>query len=252
MNTTQLLAALDLPSSSRISQRIPKKLLLEHGAPTAGDKRAIGDGVEELLWVAALKSNTVCVPEFRDETREYVEIAILQLALRSDAKVYRLMELVQRLIPYPLLLLVELDTKNYVSAVHKRWSQNSAADTVLDGEVTTLEWDTAGEDAIIKAFAASMSIGNQPRTTLYALYHGWLDSLDAAQAARYTGRFSKSNSAIESADRRTALREYERLDADIARLRATALKETQLAKQVELNLELKRAGALHTAALARL
>ena len=47
---------------ARVDQRVPKKLLLEHGAPTAADKRQINDGIEELLWVAALKPTTIGVP----------------------------------------------------------------------------------------------------------------------------------------------------------------------------------------------
>ena len=61
---------------------MPKKLLLENGAPTAADKRQINDGIEELLWVAALKPTTIGVPEYRDDVREYLEIAVLSLVLR--------------------------------------------------------------------------------------------------------------------------------------------------------------------------
>ena len=64
MNGDALLAALDLPASSRVDQRVPKKLLLENGAPTAADKRLINDGIEELLWLAALKPTTIGVPEY--------------------------------------------------------------------------------------------------------------------------------------------------------------------------------------------
>jgi hypothetical protein len=58
-----------------VNQRVPKKLLLENGAPTAADKRLINEGIEELLWLAALKPTTIGVPEYRDEVREYLEIA---------------------------------------------------------------------------------------------------------------------------------------------------------------------------------
>ena len=77
------IAALDLPASSRVDQRVPKKLLLENGAPTAADKRHINDGIEELLWLAALKPTTIGVPEYRDDVREYLEIAVLRLTLRA-------------------------------------------------------------------------------------------------------------------------------------------------------------------------
>src|SRR5215471_9089539 len=97
-----IISALDLPISSRVDQRVPKKLLIENGAPTAADKRQINEGIEELLWVAALKPTTVGVPEFRDDSREYLEIAVLQLVLRDGAKATRLVELVHRAVPYPV------------------------------------------------------------------------------------------------------------------------------------------------------
>jgi hypothetical protein len=52
--------------------------------------------------------------------------------------------------------------------------------------------------------------------------------------------------------RREALQECTRLEAEIARLRAAAAKEKQLARQVELNLALKRVEAAQAAALAKL
>ena len=49
MNGSGLIAALDLPASSRVDRRVSRKLLLENGAPTAADKRYINEGIEELL-----------------------------------------------------------------------------------------------------------------------------------------------------------------------------------------------------------
>ncbi|MBK6845892.1 MAG: DUF4391 domain-containing protein [Gemmatimonadetes bacterium] len=36
-----VIAALALPAESRVDQRIPKKLFLENGAPTAADRKRI-------------------------------------------------------------------------------------------------------------------------------------------------------------------------------------------------------------------
>ena len=83
---------------------MPKKLLVEQGAPTAADKRQIQDGIEEMIWVAALKPTNIGVPAFRDDVREYLEIAVLTVALRPAAKPTRLIELIHRAIPYPLVL----------------------------------------------------------------------------------------------------------------------------------------------------
>lgn len=51
----QLGGARLLIDAARLDQRVPKTLLLEHGAPTAADKRHINEGLEQLQWVAVLK-----------------------------------------------------------------------------------------------------------------------------------------------------------------------------------------------------
>lgn len=247
-----LIEALDLPASSRVDQRVPKKLLLENGAPTAADKRLINDGIEELFWLAALKPTTIGVPEYRDEVREYLEIAVLRLTLRTKAKVTRLVELVHRAVPYPLLLLTEQGERPSLSAAHKRWSQGIAGKTVLEGDIVAAEWDTEYDGERWPAFRDALALGKEPRNTLFLLYQGWIDTLLALQAARLTGAFSVAANAEHAAARRDALKECSRLEAEIARLRATATKEKQMSRRVELNLELKRVEAAIVAARAKL
>lgn len=252
MNAAEALTALDLPAAARVERRVPKTMLHEHGAPTATDKRRISDGVKQLLWVAALKPTTIGVAVYRDEVREYLEIAVLHLALRAAARVGRLVELVHRAVPYPLLLIAEKGEQTHLSLAHKRWSQSEAGKTVLDGEVVGVVWDGAGVDPHGAAFHAALALGRQPRGTLFALYQGWIDTVLALQAARLTGAFATLGTAEHGAARREALQECARLELDVARLRTAAAKEKQMARQVELNLELKRVEAARAAALARL
>ena len=252
MTAADILIVLDLPTSSRVDQRVPKKMLLENGAPTAADKRIINEGIEELVWLAALKPTTISVPEYRDEVREYLEIAVLRLTLRAAAKAARLVELVHRAVPYPLLLLTEQGERPGLSAVHKRWSQGEAGKTVLEGDVVAAEWDTEQDGETWPAYRDALALDKQPRTSLHALYQGWIDTLLAFQAARVTGTFVVAANAEHAAVRHDALQECVRLDAEIARLRATATKEKQMARRVELNLELKRMEAAQAAARANL
>ena len=105
MTPEQLVESLDLPPQAMVNQRVPKKLLVENGAPTAADKRLIQDSIEDLFWVAALKLDTIGVTAYRDDTREYLALAVLTATLRSAATP-RLAELVHRAIPYPVLLIV--------------------------------------------------------------------------------------------------------------------------------------------------
>ena len=120
------IATLALPDSAVVDRRVPKTLLTENCAPTAADKRRIREGIEEIRWLAALKPNTVGVAPYRDATREYLEIAILNLTLRPVAHPGRLSQLVHRAIPYPVLLFAWRGESLGISLAHKRWSQGEA------------------------------------------------------------------------------------------------------------------------------
>lgn len=237
LSASDLVAALDLPASALVNQRIPKKLLVENGAPTSADKRRINEGIEEVQWVAALKPANAGIPEYRDEDRAYLEIAVLSVSLRSGAQPKRLAELIHRAVPYPVFLILAGDGPLTVSLAHIRWAQNEADKVVLDGRsaLAPVERGDAG-----MAFLHALSLVRQPRGDLAALYQGWMDTLTALEVASLTGTFRASDSADQAETRRAALRQCQELEANMASLRAEAAKETQVARQVDLNLELKR------------
>lgn len=257
MSRSDVVSALCLPDSARVDQRVPKKLLLENGAPTASDKRLITDAIEDIQWLAALKPNTIGVPEYRDTQREYLEVAVLAVTLRGTIKpasLSRLAELVHRAVPYPVLLL--LDEKRAeesiltISLAHKRWAQNEAGKIVLDGDLVSASLFQAADGtpkAVAKAasdierdFMQSLAIARQPHASLHALYEGWIECLQTLHAARRTRIYRAAATPEQAAARRQALADCQRLEGEISRLRAEATKEKQLARQVELNLTLKR------------
>lgn len=242
MPACPIIDALALPPGSLVDQRVPKKLLIEQGTPAAGDKKQVQDGLEELIWHAALKPTTIGVPVFTDATREYVEIAVLVATLRPSAKRVRLVELIHRAIPYPVLLITRQADCASVSLAHKRWSQGEAGKVVLDDAVVTTEpLQPARPLQEDTAFLAGLSVTAQPSAHLYALYHGWLARVTALLAAGITGRVDSVAEPIGGHEaRRAALAEHGRLAAELARLRATAAKEKQLNRRVELNLAVQR------------
>lgn len=270
LSAQTLIDALCLPESCLVDQRVPKKLLLENGAPTAADKRLITESIEEIQWVAALKPNTIGVPEYRDALREYLEIALLAVTVRGVVKpssCLRLAELVHRAVPYPVLLLLIEEQSLTLSLAHKRWAQNEVDKMVLDGNLISVTMsaslpkvnaaDSSHPDPIAvadgeSAFLQSLSVTLQPQATLYALYQGWVNCVQALLAARLTGIYETQITPEQAAARRQALADCEQLEAEVSRLRAQALREKQLARQVELNLTLKRVQAELAAARRRL
>lgn len=245
MTAEGLVTALGLPASSRLNKRVPKSLLVENGAPTPADRRHVNESVESLVWAAVLKPGIVGVPAFRDDIREYLEIVVLHLTLRpgTGAAAARLTELVHRAVPYPVILSVDNSEGITISAAHKRWSQGEAGKPVLDGEVMTVSW---GPECGV------LALSGLSHASMYTLYDGWLDAIAAIRASRITGDLRVAGSAEQSADRRVALGEWEQVEREIAQVRNAARRETQMARQVELNMKLKTLEAQQAAVRARL
>jgi hypothetical protein len=239
MTADEFLASLELPAAARVQQRIPKKLLLENGAPTAADKRAISDGVGEIQWLFALKPGNVGIPSYSDETREYLEIAVLRITFREGAKANRLNELIHRAIPYPLVLLATLGSETTVSLAHKRWAQNEAGKVVLDGELTAASLADVDQN-IRPALEQALPLSRQPSTSMFALYQSWIDVVLALLSSNRTGTFRVLDSEQAKQRRRQGLALLGTIDARMRDLQAAGAKASQMARQVEINLQLQQ------------
>lgn len=240
MTVERVINALGLPPDARVNHRVPKKLLTEQGAPTAADKRQIQDGIEELLWVAALKPTNIAVPAFRDDVREYLEIAVLTATLRAGAKPGRLIELIHRAIPYPLVLVAAHGDTVSLSLAHKRWSQGETGKVVIEDVHRTAPFRPDTPTAQEDSFLASLAVSGLPNRDLFALYQGWLNRVAALEAAQITGTFAPPDSDGRASALRGGLDTFARLQRDLVVLRARAAKEKQINRRVELNLEIKR------------
>lgn len=233
-----IIDALGIPAGARIDTRIPKKLLVEQGTPTAADKRAVQDGIEDIRWIAALKPTTVGVQAFADQVREYLEVAVLTLTLRSGAKATRLIELIHRAVPYPVLLLSDDSSGPMLSVAHKRHAQNEAGKVVIEEIVATPPFTALPQD-VVTPFLASIAVSGQPSRDLYTLFDGWRTRIEALRAAQIAGTFIASDDPAFIEQRRKALDEYARLTKESAQLKALAARVKQMNQKVEINQKIK-------------
>lgn len=239
MSVDDLIQALGLPESTRLNQRVPKKLLAEQEVATPADRRQIQDGVDEIVWLAALKPHLIGVPAYEEHDRQYLELAVLRLTLKPGTKPGRLVELLHRAVPYPVLLFTNSDAGIGISLAQLRRSQNEADKTVLDGELLAVTLPTEAKGAVFTGFCAALPLAKQPQADLHVLYQGWMDTVAALDIARETGRFQPSLTRAQAADRHQALQHCRELQTRLQQLRTLAQNERQLARQVALNQELR-------------
>ena len=235
----QIVTALELPAGSQVAKRVPKKLLLEHGAPTAADKRKIQDGIEAIHWLASLKPGNVNIRAHADTRYEYNEIAVLRVEFREKAKVGRLVELIHRAIPYPVILIGELQGQVLFSLAVKRRSEAEGGKFVLEHGVDSTGLICPDQPPVgYTEFLQSLAASEQSRTHLLAFYQSLAKQILTLQAASVKGHYKADPG--DAAHVRETLETRASLIEAIAGLRGQAKKEKQISRQVELNLEIKQ------------
>jgi len=235
-----VVAALDLPARARVDTRVPKKLLAEQGAPTAADKRAIQDGVDELHWLAVLKPTTVAIPAFVDGAHDYSEIAVIGAAFRGQARVPRLSALIHRAIPYPVLLVSSAAGGIAVSVAPKRAAQNEGNKMVVVRVVAVGDINPQTPTPAETEFLASLALAIQPSRDLSSVYEGWLARIEALTAARLSGAYEATDDVAVIERRRVALEAHARIAREVLGLRTKANREKQLNRRVDLNMQIQR------------
>jgi hypothetical protein len=203
------------------------------------------DSIEEIQWLAVLKPNTVGVSEYRDDQREYLEVAVLSITARYTSEdssasatnkpinTVRLAELVNRAIPYPVLLILTAPHGLFLSLAHKRWTQNEAGQVLLDSEPTTV--DLALDLTAKHLFVQALALIQLPQANFLARYQGWADCL----TVQYTDAFAITETPAQAVTRRSTLHRSRDSDVRITSLRSAARKEKQMTRQVAVNIETK-------------
>lgn len=271
-----LVQALALPASAYVGQRIAKTLLIEQIAnlpgTTPSDKRLANDLLAELHWLAALKPATCGLAVWQTGTHDYLEIAVLHAVLRGSAatsavrrgtQLTRLIELIHRTIPYPVVLIVSQPgvdgATEQLSLAHKRLSLGTGSAMVLDQVITTKSIAAcAGITGARAQFVQYLTFNRTPGAPplqfndLHTRYSDWLHAIEALAAAEHTGQFTVATSTPHAAQRRSSLAAYDQLGQQLASLRAQAGKESQLGQRAALNIQIAKRMAERQALLGSL
>jgi hypothetical protein len=227
-----------LPDSCLLGKRVFKKLFQENAKLGATDKKAFREDIDTIVWQYTLKPGTIPIQAYEDENREYLEVAILQVNLKTQKRTNRIAEIIHRAIPYPLLLVFVFESSCALSMAHKRFSQAEKGAIVAE-EFRTTDWiDLTGPTPAQHAFLESLAVSGLPHTHFYAFYSALLERLIALDCARLNGKYRLENK-VGHAARRERLAACRELELKIADLRVAIRNETQFNRQVELNTKIK-------------
>ena len=228
-----------IPEACQLGKRVFKKLFHENAKLGVTDKKAFREDIDTITWQYTLKPSTIPIQAYEDKHREYLEVAVLQVNLKTLRRTSRTAEIVHRAIPYPLVIVFALEPVCALSVAHKRFSQAEKGAVVAEDFIITDWIDLSTPTSIQKGFLASLTVSALPHTHFFAFYSALVDRLVALDCARLTGEYRLEPTAAKRTARSKRLTACHELETKIAEYKAAIRKETQFNRQVELNTKIK-------------
>lgn len=264
-NFDDFIDLLAVPKSCELNKPIFKKMFLDvtdgkKAILDAADKKSLKDDVLKIRWLYTLKPSTINIAPYKDNEREYLEIAILHIELASSevskSAVKRIAQFINRAIPYPLLLLFTIasdEEEILVALADKRINQADKEKWLID-ELECSPWIKLGqvfeninegegnnknsESNIDRDFINSLILSKLPFSSFWHFYQALINRVQARQCAEISGRY-RLVSEHEVEQQREQLQQYHRIELAIQKLRAQ-IKQAEFSQQVVLNTQIKQ------------
>lgn len=253
----------NFPSACRVDQRIAKALFADNGPLTPADRRTFRNEIAEIICSYILDENHgIMLTPFSDEEHDYTCLAQLDVFLKKPGKAVRIAELCHRAMPYPLIVVLHYDETTEYTELHrteeeknishpcpsvsfrgskvmfsmaeKRFSRDGKEQIVLE-RVVNSDWMS---EAQLADFRTAADFSKNRKLGFRDLYRQYMALLGVLQCAGITGEFKEDGLTPE--ERRSLLDELHQLELKLAGIKAEAGKETELSRQIELNLQAKQ------------
>ena len=222
--------ALHIPQACLVDKTVAKKLFSEAGALSKGDKTLLSEAVEKITWKYCLKNEFIPIQPYRDDTRDYPEVEVLDVSLTKEKGLRRLVEIIMRAIPYPMLLVFRLGDQAQAWMAHQRLNLADQEKVTLEEFVSTAWYP---DDA---PFWAALDIRELRFTNFFDFYTDWVDRVSVQKAQDKM----QVPDDLTGGEARQLLAQREQVEKEIVALRAELKKETQCSRKVELNMRIKR------------
>ncbi|WP_305829923.1 DUF4391 domain-containing protein [Photobacterium leiognathi] len=265
---------LALPDSTYLGTRITKKMILVNNDLSVSDKKLVNSVVQSVEWLNTLKPETLNIPTYVTETVEYIEVAVLKVTLKPDSSnlgrlklstINTVSKLFHTLIPYPVILMIELDGKLAISLADKRINQSDSSKLVIKHFYNSQWFAIAGLKCYEKEFLNDFTLKNVSSVNYYELFQGFISMLLALETSYISGSYSTQsnrNSNIEknehgalhkdnipddsliteisNEEKKNLLKELVTLEAELTNIRKKLKKEVQMNEKMRLNLHARK------------
>jgi hypothetical protein len=230
---------LQLPDRSLVNKRLTKVFFKRNFDLVLSEKKLLEDTsfIVQMDWLASLKPEQINVNAYKDLNLTFEEIQVITIQVNEEKlnkQSNKLIELIQKLIPYHLLLCVYNDDELVLSTAYKSINQNDSSKRVVNSSQVTEAINFKGPSENQLAFFESLVFDRLLKNDLKTLYESYFSAISALNISTVTG-FYETRNVERSKDDVESLITINLLESEIIALQNQAKKETQLSTQVQIN-----------------
>ncbi|WP_425447856.1 DUF4391 domain-containing protein [Dethiothermospora halolimnae] len=234
-----LYKAMDIPKSCEVGNTIFKKLFYENSSMNTRDKEIFKDCIDKIIWRYSFKEDTINIQTYKDDIREYDEIAIIEVILEKDSKCKRIAEIIQGTIPYPIILVFSYKDSFLINVGHKRTNKVDESKNTVE-ELIFTDWIKTNKlQYRDKVFTKSIDISKLSYANFYKFYSDFINAINLYNASIYQNDLK----ALENKDAdevKEITDSIEGIKKKIDKLKSKIKKERQISKTIDLNIKIKK------------
>lgn len=233
----------NLPAHCWVNQKLPKTFFKRNFDLTLSEKKLLDDfaTIKQMEVLALVNPETANIPVFNNETVSYEEIIVLAVQTTDeqfDKQKNKIIELIQKYIPNPIVLIIYDEKRMIINVAEKRINSNDATKRVLEKNYTTETIAIQTTDKKQLQFLESLSFDKANKLNLSQYYNHFIQSVVGLQSAQINGTFV-ARPIEQSKENVLLLEQIEAVKQQITTLENLAKKETQVAEMVKYNTKIQ-------------
>ena len=229
----------NVPKECIEGSRIPKKLFYEEYDMSSSDKELFTKAIDKIVLEYMFSEDRINIAAYKNDDIECEEVAVIRVFLHEDSKYKRICEIIQRAIPYSLIVICEYKEKVLFNVASKRINKNDESKNTVEEMVFTDWISVEKQKKNDKVFLEGLNVREWSYSNLYKFYNSFLDKVKLFNASKYSSNLEIFNNIdVDMVKKLTD--KIERLELEISSLKDKLKKESQFNKKMDLNIKIKK------------
>ena len=196
------------------------------------------NNIEKITMLFLLNEDNINIRPYKDEVRDYEEIAIIQISINDKSKSNMIGEIVQSTIPYPTIIIFTMDDEVQINVATKMINKVDSSKNTVETMISSYWLNINNISIIEKEFIESLSIVNLSFANFYRFYMDIYNRVFLLNTSQYFNEY-KSLLAKNIEIVKKSYYEIHDLDFTLERLRREIKKEDNFSRKAKLNVEIK-------------